>query len=878
MAVNYPRWVLELDVPRQQAIRTAYSSAYYGSTMRIDQVDAKDVPPEGGMTLPASTDVWQEPLTGFIGLKPDFLYDSTSHKGAPWVGYEMPIEHMQNICTAIATQADSHNDRSGMVPGTVTPLVPATAPTYRTKWNANSLFSITNRRTQYASGISLISLLSLVAVEAILIGVLSDSISPDEHELIPITISDRMLQPNQGFRILLSSGSALVSRAPIYASIRWGRFMLSLSTDGNAKLYGLPHPESFSTKPNSQGDGVELIDEWQFAGKPGFEAVVLTVIPVHGNLCLYLQTPQARVSSMMVQTGHWLGTLPGLPTAKTGHLVRVPSKYMIQAGEELHTTQMGKLHVFGNIGFSHDVKIYLVQYPVTGTYVSAAEQMDMPTIDGQGGTVETFDYVPPGCTATSSLVDGDVADIDGKPTAWDMAAGHQHPRIQTVMTRPSGAAYMTPYHTGHCFKFDPVFMPDQRTMLTFANPYRVSITQNQNQSTWSGNCELMLGLDGADVVASAAYDTLADAYEIFMVRPDAPYRLWHEADDNRLNDTLLMAGYLDTKAPPTIEWITDRMAKFKFSLKPMHQRLEETHFLRTNIYDNRSLLYAIKDMIGACGFDPATELNIADADVAMGAETFPNETGELTARYVPKPNSEVGQVVEATLQLFNEQNREVELVWTAMPGDIAADGRLREKWVIRPRRNPPSETVPPTIAWHLCMHPDTMAAHPGTAALITERPTLRIYPVAANVVHVITDADDSGGALEIGEGAFNTDSMDMTEASLADPTRADYLGRYKRLFYVNPELRGDDRKAQCAALAQDILEVEGQPYYELDVKAMWQPGMHVNDYVQVYLSNGTAWRKFWIAEISVDYDDMQTRIARLTLRSIWQREQKSESA
>lgn len=868
---KYPRVVLELDVPRKQCVFTGVSSGYYGREMRIDQVDTKDVPPEGGMVLPASENVWQEPLTGFIGLKPDFLYDSQAEIDSVWEGAEntgaWPMHKANGIASLNVTDTRSKLALDALSRAC---LMKANRNGYTSKYNASQVFDL-SARILLAQGNGLISLLTLVAIQAIIGSVTLGGIA---GTLMPLLRSENPMMANQGFRIFCAAGNSYLSKCPTYLVVRFGRFLLTVGTDGAAKLYGLPYAESWATTPNTRGAGVQTLGEWQFAAKPGNENVHLTVLPIQGNLCFYLQTPDVRVGSLVasVQTHR----NPGLPLAKVGHVINVPKEYLTGTGNDLITTQAGRLTVFGNASYSYNLELFRVQYPTTGTYYTPAEQLEQPTLAGQTGTVEGYDFVPPGdqgdrCTITGSLVNGDVADINGKPTAWNMATSGNHPRGKFVLTRPAACPFITPYHRGHNFKFEPVFMPDNREQLTFYQPYRVSITQNRQQSTMSAHADLVFGLDGRNVPVNEDWETLAAAFTLFTERPDSPFRLWCEIDAERANDILLMAGYLDDESPPVVNYISDRMAKFTFTMKPEFARLNESHFTRTNIYDGRSIDYALRDMLAAAGYDCASQYQVESIYNGLKFETFPNEEGELTNRYRPKQNAEMGKVIETALSLFDTQNSQYELAWVTRSDLMGTDGRKAETWQLRARPNPPSFTSPPAVSWNICLGEQDMGNHTH-ALLVMERPTLRIFPVAANVVRVITDASGDNGSLEIGAAAFNTGSVDMGQESLADPAAACYLGRYKRLFLIAPDLRGAEFQEAADALAEEALEIEGWPYYEMDVVVPWQPTMKPDDYVQVWYSSGAAYKKFWIKEISVDFDDSQTPMARLTLITVWQRE------
>lgn len=870
MAIKYPRWVMELDVPRPQAIRPGISSAYYGADMRVDKVDNADIPPAGGMKLPASHDIWQEPLTGFISLKPDFLYDSQTEVDSKWASYEKSVNfEMHKDSTLALLQAYDERSDLAKKASTIGQIMEAAGASYHTKFTSTQVWNLLERAAAL-SGNNLLVLNAILAIELNLLGQ-----GVQDHKLWPLLRSANPIQANQGFRVFAASGAQFRSKCENYLVVRWGRMVLTLGTDGEAKLYGLSDAENWPTDyvPET-GNTCELLDTWQFAAKPGHEPIWLTILPINGSLAIYLQNPDVKIGNLVSITTH---RNPGLPIHKNGHLIKLPSKYCRWDNRLNYvTTEAGRLWIMGHVSYSYNIELYKVQYPVTGTYYSAAEQLEQPTLEGQQGIVESWDYLPAGCTAAATMVDGEAPDGNGLPTTWVMAAGHQHPRIKVVLTRASTNASITPYHRGHNFSLGPVWIADTRTMLTINDPYRLSITQTQNPWEAEGTAELLFGTNGSMVPSRDAWATLATAYNLFTKRPDIPYRLWCENSANRAEDVLLMAGYVDTESPVGVDWkIEGQLAKFKFKLAPMLRRLNEAHFTRCNIYDNATMDYFIKDCISACGFDTANQFSIKAADVGIELESLPNEEGALTCKYRPKPNGEVGKTIETALTLFNAENQEVNLVWDAKEaGTLGADNRKLEEFRIEKRRNAPSEAVPPTINWNFCFNDNDRANHTN-AIYIVERPTLRIYPVAANTVHVITDAQGGGDgtSLEIGPGAFNTDSVAIGLESTTDPTNPDYLGRYKRVYVIVPDMKGPQFTEQCEALAKEVLKVAGHTYYELDVKVPWQSGLKVDDYVQVWYSAGTEYEKFWVTEISADYDDSTVIYARVTLRSIWQRPQ-----
>jgi hypothetical protein len=419
-------------------------------------------------------------------------------------------------------------------------------------------------------------------------------------------------------------------------------------------------------------------------------------------------------------------------------------------------------------------------------------------------------------------------------------------------------------------------MTDPRTKLTFYNPYRMSITKTQTQSKDSANVELVLGIPGGESPQSDAVATIETAFEILMNRADSPVRIWYEEDPlDRTKDILYWAGYIDPANPPQIEWQSDGLAHFKINLTTMHLRLRETTILRGNIYDNQTLLYGLKDMIGCAGFDK-DKVRLSEADEAdLSAVKFPggDTSSESTATnqpaFQPKGGVDVEKIVEASLALFYEQFRDLQINWIADDATTAPDGRKSELWEISTRSNPPRPSSMPTASWEICEQKHEQYGAKGI--LVIGKPELKVYVPEANAVYVITGATGDAGALSVSEQAMNEASTAALPESTLDPESADYLGRPKRAFYLNQALKEADNKEFADGIAQEMLEVMGHTYYELILPIIWNPNIKVDDYVNFRTLDGEIWKSFWIVEASVDVDNKTQDVGRIVLRTVWTR-------
>jgi len=747
------------------------------------------------------------------------------------------------------------------------PIGEATPTALTSNYSSSNLLNVTAR----GNAPGLIDQLVQTAV-----GVIAGANAWEQHLWKLLARTKGHGRANQGWRISMAPIAPLESEVNNYVGFRFGRFFLVLGVDGSAKLFGLPYNEGYETTPNPSGEGLELLDTWRFeTPTSGMTFSKLTILPEWGSLCFYLKKVDRDSQNALMAAK--LRSAAG-PSTEGKHRFDVPLKYLQwhPDNNEWWTVAPSYLDVWGSVAFSHHFLIERVCYPYTGKYISNAEQLLEATTAAQTEQCESWDYVPNECTATMKLVDGDTCP-GGTAVDWTMDPPKSHPRMQVDLARPLDDPYVTPYHYGHKYEFDPVLIEDPRTKLTFYNPYRISITKTQTQSKDSANVELVLGIPAQETPQADSVATIEAAFEILMNRADSPVRIWYEVDPlDRTKDILYWAGYIDPDNPPQIEWLDDGKAHFKIKLTTMHLRLRETTILRGNIYDNMKMLDGLKDMIKCAGFDVTSKFRIATADAEdleevrfPGDEASSESTATNAPAYQPKGGVDVEKILDASLQLFYEQFRDLQLNWIADDAAFADDGRKAELWEIRARLNPPRPSIPPTAVWEVCE--DHADLYGDNGLLVIGKPELKIYVPEANAVYVVTEATGDTGALSISEQAMNEASKAALPESTLDPNHADYLGRPKRTFYINSEMKGQQTKEWFDGLAQEILEVMGHTYYELTLPIIWNPNIKVDDYVNFRTLDGELWKSFWIVEASVDYDNKTEDVGRIVLRTVWTR-------
>lgn len=862
--------MLQYDVPRDIAAYRGYSRSYYGREMRVDYADAQFAGLfPGGITYPCSQDITRDPLTGAISLKPHYLYDWQS---------SFYSSNKSAFCMSLA---EFNVGRAGL--WSQINKTAADVPFLKLDFDY-TLLPLTG-----VARLALVTLLALVG-----------QVAAGASSYLGVTLRSKLNQrANQGWHFVISNFGERADVSDDYCAFQFGRFQLTLGTTGEAHLFAWPSANQTSSAPT-------LIDKFSFAKtlQTHGQDTFVSIIPLLGNLLIYIS--QIPVSNRNLPSHNQ-------PASMTSRRVRVDARWDA-ASREWITVESAPIGIATHLTYRFCVSVQRVAYPTTGRLVTPAEQLPEPPPTGlviapphsgfwrpSGSDYvsdeATYSYEPgdvdsggPGTTAiTYSYVDGDQSPGAGNtPQPFVPNGSRNHPRIMAVLARTSADLYVTPWHFGHEFRFEPSFIPDPRGMLNlYITPKEFTLTRNAQSERDRLKIQLRLarssGMSALDA-ENAARQTL---WTIAQKRPQTNVRLWWEAPGaDRTQDILMFAG-ITSDEPFTITRLARDHAIVEFNCVPMIARMAELSTLNPTAMDSKRLMVALGELVRAAGFQvfettdgtgkitgytSASRFQVsttigASSAIEVTDTTIPADAIDPVTRYKPQVSGTTLAAALNLLRLAWKTGSEVELKWdTTAAVDSDNGGRRFEAFILRVRANAPRYVTAPTTK-RLKIGPRLSTWVTGVDFEQSEALKIELVRPEANIFTAFGVASPESSIIYESVDQLNELSTALNPASLLDPSDADYVGWPIRAAFFDPSITTQEEANACAA---NMLAAAGRTVGSYEVAVPFDPTVNPGDYFIIYdVDNVTELARAFVHEVTVNPVGLNDRM-RLVLRTRWE--------
>lgn len=867
MAIEDGRFRVHIDVPHDMCVYSSYVHSLYGREMKIDQVSPDDKPPEGGIKYPASKNIYQDPLTGYISLLPSFLFDQRKTE------YTSVLDQATMSATDVMKVGGAANWETITRTDTLLKML--------SMGYTPSVMDLSAEDRK--AGI--IELLTQIAIITILANINLD-------RFIPLLSSLQPARVNQGWHLMIGNFGEGPSATDDYFAFTFGRYLLKIGTTGKAQLW-------MYKGPNQKSEDPKLLDEWIFTLPGGIHSktTYIDIFPIFGQLAIYFTQQRTAPKQNAVFSHNAMGT-------SDGHLVTLPEDAVIFDTDiqEWITTEAAPYTVMGNLAFRWNVGVYKIFYPEEGTYITPAETLDpAPPAESPGdlpiasywdtdgsyvGGQGTHAYEPGKLLSDWTtqieykLVNGDIADGSGNPTTWASNGENNHPRIQAKLKRKASDPFVTPYHFGHTFRFNPVFVDDPREMKVFYCGKMFTLSKHRDQTKDSLDLSFYIDNDPNNSLTSDDPAVRAALWEMFVTdkRTDTTVEIWWEAPgEDRTQDILWFAGYMrkEDRIELTFLYQDFAIASMKFGTE--HVRLDECFLLRPEIYDGLYLDVAQKRLLlGANVPVEGTRNKFRVADSAMGTYYHPNLTqvylpsGRRSgqAKFKPKVGTSLVSVSKQFAKFGWQQDLELELKYrqTHDTSEVDDAGYPKRFFYWQARRNRPQDGVSPVYKY---IGPDNSAreiSEVGSYFAFREYPNFVMIKPEANEIRVVTTGRIENGELIISKTFKNTDSVAFNLDALIDPHKPAFQGRPIRYIEFDSSLTKQEVADKFAELMLDAMDWRMIGIFEI----VWHPKLEIDDPVKVYLSCNPMTPEFMkggISEITFDEEGKDEKIARVIVDS-----------
>lgn len=419
-------------------------------------------------------------------------------------------------------------------------------------------------------------------------------------------------------------------------------------------------------------------------------------------------------------------------TGRLGSISFVAPLSSISAGDAYRMLLASPVYVRANPFTPVDFAMAFVTYGASGHMIDAAFPLPYPPTVSPSSSA-AIGYVP--IAGYSSITTTVTAMTGDGSTTWSPGESQASAKVELLT---SDARY-TPFVHSYRIDWPSVTATRAPGMVTVDDESILALEVTDDIEAPSAATATVLVPKGSDAFAK-------------VKRPDFVYTLQNrEEGGSTWNDWCHGVGRATTIGHTGS--VDGHYYRAELQLDDMHSMLSELHVMTEGGFDGQTVASGINKLLTSAGFAPIDD---TDFPLAMRTTTIPAPQGDERWKYAPTLGQSGIDLLDTLLRHVQTANTRYRLRFTS------------SGWVAEPI----SFEQTPTYVYY---RSGEVAGAPWVRSL-----DVSPIPPEANVIVV-------QGASATDEGAARLVSYYVNEASLANPSSVDYLGRQRVMMVVLPE-------------------------------------------------------------------------------------------